>query len=211
MKRFLLIVCAVFFFTVAAHAQTQVNGKVEVYGGYNFQYAREGAVGTFLESFQNESEMHGFHVGTSIWLSGDRKLGINSEYSFSTQGMSAFSRGFGPFPVKGRTQNHSIVTGPIFRFSTNRVRPFVRALVGVNRATTRFDTIFGGDFIQPGLSVGHTAVSFLVGGGVDLNLTKSGRFALRAGAVDYQFKEAGGEDRTNRNGIRVSTGLVVRF
>lgn len=204
MKKLFLAAIAVFVFGIAAQAQSTGDGKVEIYGGYTFQHTRSDGDGLNL---------NGFNVGTNIWLNQTRKFGINGEYTFaqgSTTGVITVSNTVVSTDV--RTRYNSFAAGPIYRFKTGRVKPFVRALFGATRVSNQVS--FTNPLPNPGtrtrVNVDATSFTFIGGGGVDVDLTKDGRIAFRVGAVDYQFIKDS-NIFNNQNGIRVSTGLVLRF
>lgn len=202
MKKLFLAAIAVFMFGVAAQAQSTGDGKVEIYGGYTFQHTRSDGDGINL---------NGFNVGTNIWLTQNKKLGINGEYSFTT------GNNDGVFNVNGtfvsadiRSRYNTFVGGPVYRFSTGRVKPFVRALFGGTRVSTQTTFVNPLNQVRTKVGIDATSFTFVGGGGVDVDLTKDGRIAFRVGAVDYQFIKDSNLFN-NQNGIRLSTGLVLRF
>lgn len=202
MKKLFLAAIAVFMFGIAAQAQSAGDGKVEIYGGYTFQHTRSNGDGINL---------NGFNVGTNIWLTQNKKLGINGEYAFTT-GNNAGNIVIGGTGVSTdvRTRYNSFAGGPIYRFSTGRVKPFVRALFGGTRVSTQTTFTNPTNGQRTRLGVDGTSFTFIGGGGVDVDLTKDGRVAFRVGAVDYQFIKDS-NIFNNQNGIRLSTGLVLRF
>lgn len=212
MKKLFLAAIAVFVFGVAAQAQSTGDGKVEIYGGYTFQHNQFGTTGTNPRLNDDSNNLNGFNVGTNIWLTQNKKLGINGEYSFTT------GTNKGNFMVPGstfvsadvRTRYNSFVGGPVYRFSTGRVKPFVRGLIGATRVSSQSTFITQPSAVRTKVGVDATSFTFIGGGGVDVDLTKDGRVAFRVGAVDYQFIKDS-NIFNNQNGIRLSTGLVIRF
>ncbi len=199
MKKLFLCALALFCFGIAAQAQSATNEKAEIYGTYTFQHNRSNGDGL---------NTNGFSAGTNIWLNNSKSLGINGEYTFSTGDRDfRFTNGTTPATANLRARYNTFVAGPIYRFNPNgRVRPFVRALFGATRVSSKFNS----GTLLPTFNDSATSFTFIGGGGVDVNLTQSGRVAFRAASVDYQFiKDSRLFD--NQNGVRVSTGLVFRF
>jgi hypothetical protein len=207
MKRFFLFVCAVFFFTVTARAQAPVDGKFEIYGGYTYQFSHEKFRDIADSPNTNNFNLNGFHVGGTFWVNEKKTFGLVNEFSFTTQSVGQLG-GRGVIPSHPRTKYYLGASGPIFRFGTGRVRPFVRGLFGVNRISDRISTNTAGGRVE--FDSIRYAFTFAGGGGFDIDLKKNGRLAFRAVAIDYQFI-SGQSGFLNRNGLRVSTGLVVRF
>jgi opacity protein-like surface antigen len=202
MKKLFLAAIAIFVFGVAAQAQSTTDSKAEIYGGYTFQHTRSNGDGINL---------NGFNVGTNIWLTQNKKLGINGEYSFTTGNNDAFINVSGTsVSADVRTRYNSFAGGPIYRFSTGRVKPFVRALFGATRISTQTTFTNPTNNQRTRIGLDGTSFTFIGGGGVDVDLTKDGRIAFRVGSVDYQFIKDSNLFN-NQNGIRVSTGLILRF
>lgn len=211
MKKLFLAAIAVFVFGVAAQAQSTGDGKVEIYGGYTFQHNQFGTTGTNPRLNDDSNNLNGFNVGANIWLTQNKKLGINGEYSFTTGNNS------GVFVINNtnvsadvRTRYNSFVGGPVYRFSTGRVKPFIRGLIGATRVSSQSTFVAPVTNVRTKAGVDATSFTFIGGGGVDVDLTKDGRVAFRVGAVDYQFIKDS-NIFNNQNGIRLSTGLVIRF
>jgi opacity protein-like surface antigen len=202
MKKLFLAAVAVFVFGIAAQAQSTGDGKVDIYGGYTFQHTRSDGDGLNL---------NGFNIGTNIWLTQNKKLGINGEYSFTTGNNSGVFNVNGTFVSADiRTRYNSFAGGPIYRFSTGRVKPFVRGLVGATRVSTQSTFTNPLTSVRTRVGADATSFTFIGGGGVDVDLTKDGRIAFRVGAVDYQFIKDSNLFN-NQNGIRLSTGIIIRF
>lgn len=217
MKRLLLLVCATLVFAVSARAQAPVNGKFEIYGGYTFQFTNPGFAFRDDLTNTNAREMNGVHVGGTIWFGAKKRIGLAGEYSFTTRSFENSNIGNPPsnYSLKdSRAHNNLFVAGPMFRFEKGRVRPFARVLLGANRNTRRsvavLPSVIGPPSLFPFEDI-RTSFSLVGGFGVDIDLKKNGRLALRAGALDYQFISSGIPFAKDYHGLRVSTGLVVRF
>jgi opacity protein-like surface antigen len=204
MKKLFLFAVAFLCFGAAAQAQSTTDNRVDVYGGYTFQHTRSDGDGI---------NRNGFNLGANFWVNQSRKFGINGEYSFTTGDDTARTVvGSTTNVLNFRSRYNTFGAGPIYRFSTGRVQPYVRALFGATRVGTRTDltSTTGSTTTTTRVNADATSFTFITGGGLDVNLTKDGKFAWRVGAVDYQFIK---DNRLfdNQNGVRVSTGLVIRF
>lgn len=204
MKKLFLLAFAFFCCGFAAQAQSTGDGRVDIYGGYTFQHTRSDGDGV---------NRNGFNIGTNVWINQSKKFGINGEYAFTTGDDTTRSTvGATTNVLNFRSRYNTFGAGPVFRFSTGRVQPYVRALFGATRIGTRtvLASTTGGTTTTTRLNADATSFTFVGGGGLDVNLTRDGRIAWRAGAVDYQFIK---DNRLfdNQNGVRVSTGLILRF
>ncbi|MFQ3582556.1 MAG: outer membrane beta-barrel protein [Chloracidobacterium sp.] len=200
MKKLIWLAFAAFCFSAVSYAQSTPSGRADVYGTYTFQNNRSNG---------DSLNANGFSVGTNLWLT--KSFGINGEYTFGTGNRDAsLTVGTPPTTVTAdlRARYNTFVAGPVYRFNPDgRVEPFVRALFGATRVSTRFSTNVPA---VPRIEDDATSFTFIGGGGLDVNLTQSKRVAFRLVSVDYQFI------RDNRiadsqNGVRVSTGLIIRF
>lgn len=94
---------------------------------------------------------------------------------------------------------HTVMFGPQARFSASKVVVFGRGLVGLAHTS--------GKNVTNRLNLASdTSFAFGLGGGLDYKLNRF--VAIRAGQLDYI--RTGLIDR-NRNHVRYSTGLVLRF
>ncbi len=102
--------------------------------------------------------------------------------------------------------SHTFMAGPKLTYRANTVAPFAHFLIGAARAST-------GAF---GYSLSDTALATVVGGGIDINVSKS--LAIRAIQADYlmtrfqvgpQIAFSGLDDR--QNNFRLSAGLVLKL
>ncbi|OYT71427.1 MAG: hypothetical protein CFK52_07990 [Chloracidobacterium sp. CP2_5A] len=200
MKKLALLALTFLSFSAMSQAQSAPSGRVDVYGAYAFQNNRSNG---------DSLKANGFSVGTNLWLA--KNFGVNGEYAFGAGNRdTSVTVGTPPSRVTAdlRARYNTFVAGPIYRFNPDgRVDPFVRALFGATRVSTRLSTNAPG---IPRIEDNATSFTFIGGGGVDVSLTQSKRVALRLVSVDYQFIRDSRIADT-QNGVRVSAGIVFRF
>jgi opacity protein-like surface antigen len=198
MKKTLFLVLSLLAFFNVARAQSPESYTAEIYGGYSY-----------LREPQRDRNLNGFNAGGTVWLNGSKKIGLTGDYTFHTQSTTTSVAEFGGggqlVQATFRTRKNTFQVGPTFRFRKGRVSPFVHVLAGVTR--TSLD--IGNDARQSPLTptFSQTNFSMALGGGLDVDLTKSGRVALRVAKAEYFLSSLG----DNPNNFRFSTGLVVRF
>lgn len=157
-------------------AAQQETPKVELFGGYAF--AGDATHGWVASVTGN--------VNSWLGLTGE----AGGQYSLVQ------APGF-----EERIRVHSYLFGPQFSLRRHRrVTPFVRALFGASRISTRAREL-GLDF-----AFTDTAFSLALGGGLDVRINE--RFAVRAFQLDY-LRTGFFDERQNKG--RLSAGLVVRF
>ncbi len=172
---------------VYASAQSDIQPKDEVFGGYSWLHPN----GNADFGYKVPDISKGFDVSNVYYLPSVHNLGIlvdGSGHFGSTDKTVGFSNDVG-----------YILGGLQYKYHTDTFSPFVRAFVGTSR-------------IDPAVSKSEWNVAVGAGGGFDLNLTH--RFALRLAQVDYIYSNyhaqyvAGG---TQWNSIRLAAGVVVNL
>ena len=146
-------------------------------------------------------------------------LGIKADlqgYATTTQNFRlAPGTAFCPTGCSGRAQANlfTYAFGPQFKFHMGRIAPFVEALGGGAHSN-----LFGNALRNctgctiVGRNPSNNAGLFIVGGGIDINLTS--RIAVRAGEVDYvltRFGSAFTFGNNNQSNIRYLGGMTFRF
>lgn len=175
-----MLLTAALALAVAGHAAAQ-DYKVEVFTGYS--YAR-------LETpSPDRSHLHGWNAAIETKL--NPVLGLVADFS-GHYGNRLVAPG-----IEQNINTHAALFGPRLQMP-GRVRPFAHALFGVARGSAG---VFGS-------TSGDTAFGMAAGGGIDADLTDSGRVSWRIIQADYLMNRF--FDRTNNN-FRLSSGLVFRF
>ena len=194
--------------------------KVEIWVDYS--YARFNP--------QNNQIIHPFSLnggggGAAFFL--NRFIGLQVDF----QGYSSFNRtiliplgnpacpatltNFNPCPVTAQGNMFTYNFGPIFKFRTHHVEPFVEALGGGVHSTF-YRNLAKDCAVVPGCVVlsgspTNNAFDFLVGGGVDIPFGH--HFGLRLFQVDYWLTRFGNRftfGNNNQSSFRAQTGFFFR-
>src|SRR3954469_12330877 len=184
---FLILLCS----AATSAAQEPTHPKVEAFGGYSFFYpgadlnARN--PGALLPlKFRQESNPRG--IGASVTYNFNRWFGLTLD------GSGHWGSGeTGPDRIDD-SSFYNLSAGPKFTYRRRHFAPFVEGLVGWHRLTNE---TFGGD----------DRVGFMVGGGVDVPLTR--RFGLRLLRGDYVISNhhyPSNVPATEVRGVRLQTG-----
>lgn len=188
MRKLLFGVSLMLLIPIAAMAQAEYP-KAELFGGYSYFRANP-----------DEMNLHGW----------DASVTANVADWFGVEG--DFSGHYGSPEILGfqvpfvNVNSHTFMAGPKLTYRSNSFAPFAHFLIGAARAST-------GAF---GYSVSDTALAAAVGGGIDINLSKS--VAIRAIQADYvmtrfqpgpQLFFSGFGD--HQNNFRFSAGLVLKL
>jgi hypothetical protein len=183
MRKLFVVFSIVLSLSVLANAQDKP--KVEVFGGYSILASADDRTG------------HGWHGSVAANLNSWFGLVLDVSGHYDSE---SFSSGIGPFFSSIDRSDHSFHIGPRFTYRGNeKVTPFGHVLIGGVRQHRDEVSSFGS------LESNNTSNSTLVGGGLDVKLSK--KIALRLVQADYVFVNT----RFNEHNGRVSTGLVVRF
>ena len=164
-------------------AAQEEEANVEAFGGYSYlHFDLKGAQAS-------SSHLNGFNLAVTANL--NRLFGLTGDFSAHFGG---FRYGF------DSAHDFSVLAGPHLHLGYRRFSPFVHALAGV----TRFSQSFSVTPPEPNAS--STGFTFALGGGVDYRLSPG--FYVRAAQADYMLAHL---FSTNRNNIRLSTGVVFKF
>jgi outer membrane protein OmpA-like peptidoglycan-associated protein len=180
-------------------AQDQPAPKWELYGGYS--------------AFYPGCDLHGLLPGgvvpvTSCLKWDPRGAGVSVTYDFNRWfGLTVDSSGqwgsgnAGTAARIDQVEFFNLSVGPKITFRSHYFSPFLEALVGEHRLDSE---VFGND----------DEVGFMIGGGLDLNLTR--HFALRLARADFvfsnhQYGPAAIVPATDVRGVRLQSGLVFMF
>jgi outer membrane protein OmpA-like peptidoglycan-associated protein/opacity protein-like surface antigen len=196
----IVVLCA---FGAPAAAQDQPAPKWELFGGYSFLYPNAtvdgvlpgAAPGSLPLSSRLESNPRG--GGASVTYNFNRWFGITLDAS---KEWSAGEVGVAKRIDDAGFSNVSL--GPKLTYRTEHFSPFFEALLGEHH-------------LSPDAFHDVTKLGFMVGAGLDVNLSR--HFALRLIRADYVFSNYRfgpsdvGTQRTELRGARAETGIVILF
>jgi outer membrane protein OmpA-like peptidoglycan-associated protein len=191
------MIVALCLFGTPAAAQDEPAPKWEIFGGYSFLYPNATVhgvlpLGTVPLSSNLESNPRG--GGASVTYNFNRWAGITLDAS---KEWSA-----GEVGVANRIDDagfSNVSLGPKFTYRTEHFSPFVEALLGEHN-------------LSPDAFHDVTKLGFMVGAGLDLNVSR--HFALRLIRADYVFSNyrygpSSVTPTTDLRGVRVESGIVV--
>jgi hypothetical protein len=180
MKKITIFVFFVLIMTWQVLAQDAP--KAELYGGYALLH-------------ETDMTMHGFQAGIEGKISNN--LGIVGEFGMVTKSVSEMG-------VDVSVKAYPFLFGPRFSARVDKTRIFAEVLVGGLR--------FSGGTELEGLSVsvGTTAFSYALGGGIDYSLNNA--ISIRPVQLDLIRSRASMLGETIwGNDLRYSAGLVLKF
>jgi opacity protein-like surface antigen len=163
--------------------------KAELFGGYSYFRANPDGI-----------NLNGWNASVTANIT--NWFGVEGDFS----GHYGSPRIYGFEVPFVDVSSHTFMAGPKLTYRANTVAPFAHLLIGAARAST-------GAF---GYSLSDTALATVVGGGIDINVSKS--LAIRAIQADYlmtrfqtgpQIAFSGFDDR--QNNFRLSAGLVLKL
>jgi hypothetical protein len=170
-------------------AAAQEYPKAEVFGGYSYFKANTDGVG-----------LNGWNASVAGNLTS--WFGIEGDFSgsYGAPGVFGFSV---PFVD---VNSHRFMVGPKVSYRSRAATPFAHFLIGAARAGTS----------SFGYSISDSTLATAVGGGIDINLSKS--IVFRAVQADYLMTRFNAAPQVflsglngRQNNFRVSTGLVIRL
>jgi hypothetical protein len=152
-----------------------------------------------------------YYLGGHLGIKADLQGYASTQQGFSFGPGSAFC----PTGCSGRVEGNmfTYAFGPQFKFRVGRIEPFVEALGGgahSNLYGSALRNCTGCTTI--GRSPSNNAALFIVGGGIDINL--SSHITVRPGEVDYvltRFGSAFTFGNNNQSNVRYLAGMVFRF
>jgi len=191
------MIVALCLFGTPAAAQDQPAPKWEIFGGYSFLYPNATVhgvlpLGVLPLSSNLESNPRG--GGASVTYNFNRWAGITLDAS---KEWSAGEVGVAKRIDDAGFSNVSL--GPKFTYRTEHLSPFVEALLGEHH-------------LSPDAFHDVTKLGFMVGAGLDLNLSR--HFALRLIRADYVFSNyrygpSSVTPATDLRGVRVESGIII--
>src|SRR6202140_637980 len=193
------MIAAMFAFATVAAAQEPPPPKWELFGGYSV--------------FDPSADVHGELPGAVLPLSSrlewnPRGVGLSATYDFNRWfGLTVDTSthwGSGESSLFNRLDDaafSNLSLGPKFTLRTKHFSPFVEVLVGDHR-------------LMPDAFHDIDKLGFMVGGGLDVNLSR--HFALRLLRADYvysnyQYGSASVTPRTEIRGLRLQAGINFMF
>ncbi len=194
----LAMIAALFMFAALAAAQDQTP-KWELYGGYSFFHPGgdvHGQLPGALFPISSRMEVNPRGVGLSATYDFNRWLGLTLDTS--THWGSGET---GLFDRIDDAAFSNLSIGPKVTFRHTHVSPFLEGLVGIHR-------------LMPDAFHDIDKFGFMLGGGLDVNL--SNHVALRLIRADYvysnyQYGSASVTPRTEIRGLRLQVGLNFMF
>lgn len=207
-----LVLGIVLLFGTAAFAQDYA--KVEVplnYSYMRFNPENSGIVGGF--------SLNGGGGGVTVYV--NHWLGIEGDFQgYATAGNRNFvfpATAGSPCPlgcnVKASGDLFTYNVGPVLKYRTEHFEPFVETLFGGAHSN-----VYGNLFkacqatCTTTASPSNNAFDFIIGGGIDIPLTKS--IAIRPAQFDFvltRFDSAFTTSNHNQSNFRYNAGIVFRF
>ncbi|HTC43319.1 MAG TPA: outer membrane beta-barrel protein [Candidatus Acidoferrales bacterium] len=198
-----LILGIVLLLGTAAFAQDS-DHKIEITGDYSYVHANP----------QNNNIIPTFSLnggGGSAAFYFSKYIGIEAEFEGYGSYTHNVNTGLGPLSVSGNLFTYNV--GPIVKFRTSHVEPFVEALFG-GAHSNLYGNIYGA---CPGCTVlskspSNNAFDFIIGGGVDIPLGE--HFVVRPAQFDYLLTRFGNDftqGNNNQSNFRFQAGVQYRF
>jgi outer membrane protein with beta-barrel domain len=200
--RSVFVFAIVLLFGTVAFAQN--DHSVEITGDYSYIHANP----------QNNNIIPTFSLnggGGSGAFYFSKYIGIEGEF----EGYGSYTHNVitpaGVLSVSGNLFTYNV--GPIVKFRTSRVEPFVEALFG-GAHSNLYGNIYGA---CPGCTVlsrspSNNAFDFIIGGGVDIPLNE--HIAIRPAQFDYLLTRFGNDftsGNNNQSNFRFQAGVQFRF
>ncbi len=198
MRRHIVLLAIVVGMSVLA--ETQEVPQVEIFGGYSlFHFDKQdvdslaAGAGVPAGTFSINQIMHGWEGAAQFNI--NKWLGAVADIS-GHYGTPVSVAGVGD--VKASTYNY--LFGPQINIRGNKAKGFVHALFGGNH--------IGAHTEPAGFSATDNAFAFAIGGGVDVNVSKT--FAVRPGQFDYIYTNHD-FGLGHQNNFRFSAGVVLNL
>jgi Outer membrane protein beta-barrel domain len=205
----LALICGLtLLFGTAAFAQD--TPKIEVNVDYSYVHANP----------QNNSTIPTFSLnggGGSGAFFFAKYIGIEAEFN----GYGSYTHHFtvpppycnGPCTVSAQGNLFTYNVGPIVKFRTSHVEPFVETLFG-GAHSNFYGNLYSicADCVLASKSPSNNAFDFLIGGGIDIPLGE--HFAIRPAQFDYLLTRFGNDfthGNNNQSNFRYQAGIQFRF
>jgi outer membrane protein OmpA-like peptidoglycan-associated protein len=212
MKRRIALALGIFSLCGAAAFAQDSPPKVEVSLDYSYVHANP----------QNNSVIPTFSLnggGGAIAYYFSKYIGIEGEF----EGYGSYTHNFnitntticpvGPCRASVQGNLFTYNVGPIVKFRTKHLEPFVEAMFG-GAHSNFYGNLFKGctNCVVASSSPSNNAFDFIIGGGIDIPLGK--HIAFRPVQVDYlltRFGNAFTGGNNNQSNFRYQAGVVFRF
>jgi hypothetical protein len=205
------VVGIVLLFGTVAFAQDYA--KIEIPLDYSYmRFNPENS--NVVSSFSLNGGGGGIAVYISHWLG---IAGDFQGYASTTQTFNFPAIANSPCPagcsVRSSGDMFTYNVGPILKYHAQHWEPFVEALFGGAHSNTYSNLVHACQATCTGtLSPSNNAFDFIIGGGLDIPLSKS--IAIRVAQVDYmltRFGNAFTQGNNNQSNLRYNGGIVFRF
>ena len=196
MQKLIALVILIGYFSLPLVAQDY--SKVEVFGGYQYTH--------FGSSTSPLATANGFDGNFTYFF--NKSVGVEGDFTGAYQKTSVSVTESNGSVIAANVPLHwySYAGGPVFYFPIGKkIRPFAHALFGGARETTSVSAE------GVSASVSLNGFTTLIGGGVDVKLSK--RIALRLVQADwvlYRFS-AFGVTATSHDTVKIATGVAFCF
>lgn len=211
MYRLMLATLMIFCCALVTAAQSEPRPRAEIFAGYSllrtdYEAEQPEPPMPVIVAFSGKQTLNGFNASVTLYLT--EGFGLTGDFSghFKTNSV--------PDPLGGNIETKirifNVLGGPQYKFRNNsRVRPFVRALIGVAHTRARLEV--------PSLNTTDTASStdfaLAIGGGVDVRV--SDRVDLRVFQADYNpvflsSRNELGFGNMRADNVRFSFGVVIK-
>lgn len=213
--RSLFVLGSVLLFGTTALAQDYA--KVEVHGDYSymrFNPENSNIVGGL--------SLNGGGGGATVFV--NHWLGITGDFQgYATAGNRTFvfpATANSPCPagctVKASGDMFTYNVGPILKYRAERFEPFITTMFGGTHSNT-YNNLQHNLCVTPGtcsssLTPSNNAWDFIIGGGIDIPLSKS--IAIRPAEFDFVLTRFGNGftgGNNNQSNFRYNGGIVFRF
>lgn len=171
-----------------AYAQETDFPKAELFGGYSF--SRDGG--------------SNFPKGFNVSAAGNINswFGIVGDVSYGQGTMETFEPSVSRLPIDVRMKLLQYRAGPKFTFRASpKAQPFFQFLIGGARATADLNAGIAD------VAISASGISAAAGAGLDVPVSRN--VAIRAMQIEYQYLY--NSDLGGSQGVRVGTGVVIRF
>lgn len=181
---------AVFLVVLLAVPLFAQDPKAEVFGGYQYLH-----IGNDSSLGNNTSQgFNGWNAAAAYKFG--KYVGVAGDFSGSYAKISGVS-----------AHIYTYTAGPVISGNAGRLTPFAHVLFGGARLSGS----------ESGVSVSWNGFTTMVGGGVDVNVSKN--LGVRLAQVDWLYYHFGSKtfggltvpSFSGSNNVRISTGVVFRF
>jgi hypothetical protein len=188
-----ILVAVALFACSSLPLMAQDYSKVEIFGGYQYTHV--------ASDLSTDATANGWDGNVTYNI--NKTVGVEGDFNGAYQTVSGAAAGLsGTFPF----HYYTYAGGPVFAFPAgDKLRPFVHVLFGETHFTTSASA--------SGITVSASVNGFttLVGGGMDLKLSK--HVSLRLVQADWALEHYSlmGVSVTSKGTIKIATGVAFCF